>query len=163
RVRGELKTLGLLLPDGRERFAGCVVFPIRDGEGQITTLYGRRCATDTPKENRHHFLPNRPAGLWNAAALKTHAHVVLVESVIDGLSVELAGNANVVAVQGTNGLSAADVQTLREYGVQRVTLLLDADKAGREATGKMKASLSFFSCQVLSLPEGEDPNSYLQK
>ncbi|MGO8680127.1 MAG: CHC2 zinc finger domain-containing protein [Limisphaerales bacterium] len=168
RVRGELKTLGLLLPDGRERFAGCVVFPIRDAEGRLTTLYGRQAgpapnAPDGAKANRHFFLPGRPTGLWNAAALKTHAHVVLVESVIDGLSVELAGSANVVAVQGTNGLSAADVQTLRDYGVQRVTLLLDGDKAGREATEKMKASLSFFSCQVLSLPEGEDPNSYLQK
>jgi DNA primase catalytic core len=163
RVRGELKTLGLLLPDGRERFAGCVVFPVRDAEGRLTTIYGRQCATNTPKENRHHFLPGRPTGLWNAAALKTHAHVVLVESVLDGLSVELAGSANVVGVQGTNGLSAADVQTLRDYGVQRVTLLLDGDKAGREATEKMKASLSFFSCNVLSLPEGEDPNSYLQK
>jgi DNA primase catalytic core len=163
RVRGELKTLGLLLPDGRERFADCVVFPIRDAEGRLTTLYGRRCAASTPKENRHHFLPGRATGLWNAAALKTHAQVVLVESVIDGLSVEMAGSANGVAVQGTNGLSAADVQTLRDYGVQRVTLLLDGDKAGREATGRMKASLSFFSCQVLSLPEGEDPNSYLQK
>ena len=169
RVRGELKTLGLLLPDGRERFAGCVVFPVRDAEGHLTTLYGRRAqvalpnAASMPKENRHRFLPGRPTGLWNAAALKTHAHVVLVESVIDGLSVELAGSANVVAVQGTNGLSAADVQTLRDYGVQRVTLLLDGDKAGREATDKMKASLSFFSCHVLSLPEDEDPNSYLQK
>jgi len=163
RVRGELKILGLLLPDGRERFAGCVVFPIRDAEGRLTTIYGRRCATNTPKENRHHFLPGRPTGLWNAAALKTHAHIILVESVLDGLSVELAGSANVVAVQGTNGLSAADVQTLRDYGVQRVTLLLDGDKAGREATERMKASLSFFSCHVLSLPEGEDPNSYLQK
>ena len=43
RVRGELKTLGLLLPDGRERFAGCVVFPVRDAEGRLTTIYGRRC------------------------------------------------------------------------------------------------------------------------
>jgi hypothetical protein len=153
-----------LLTDGRERFAGCVVFPVRDAEGCITTIYGRRCAADTPKENRHHFLPNRPAGLWNAGALKTHAHVVLVESVLDGMSVEAAGNANVVAVQGTNGLSAADVQTLRDYGVQRVTLLLDGDKAGREATEKMRALLaSSFSCDVLSLPDGEDPNSYLQK
>jgi DNA primase catalytic core len=164
RVHGELKTLGLLLPDGRERFAGCVVFPVRDAEGHITTIYGRRCAAETPKENRHHFLPGRPTGLWNAAALKTHAHVILVESVMDGLSVELAGSANVVAVQGTNGLSAADVQTLRDYGVQRVTLLLDADKAGREATEKMKALfVSSFSCDALSLPDGEDPNSYLQK
>jgi len=167
RVRGELKTLGLLLPDGRERFAGCVVFPIRDAEGHLTTLYGRRCAASTPKENRHHFLPGRPTGLWNAAALKTHAHIILVESVLDGLSVELAGSANVVAVQGTNGLSAADAQTLRDYGVQRTTLLLDGDKAGREATAKMVLAdghlASSFSCKVLSLPEGEDPNSYLQK
>jgi DNA primase catalytic core len=169
RVRDELKTLGLLLPDGRERFAGCVVFPIRDAEGRITTLYGRQAklGTNAPagaKEGRHHFLPNRPTGLWNAAALKTHAHVILVESVIDGLSVEVAGSANVVATNGTNGLSAAEVQTLREYGVQRVTLLLDGDKAGREATDKMKALLaSSFSCDSRSLPDGEDPNSYLQK
>ena len=164
RVRSELKTLGLLLPDGRERFAGCVVFPIRDAEGRLTTLYGRRCAANAPKNGRHCFLPGRPTGLWNAAALKTHAHVVLVESVLDGLSVELAGSANVVAVQGTNGLSAGDVQTLRDYGVQRVTLLLDGDKAGREATGKMQSLLaSSFSCNVLSLPDGQDPNSYLQK
>jgi DNA primase catalytic core len=164
RVRGELKTLGLLLPDGRERFAGCVVFPIRDAEGHLTTIYGRQCAASTPKENRHHFLPGRPTGLWNAAALKTHAHVILVESVLDGLSVELAGSANVVAVQGTNGLSAADAQTLRDYGVQRVTLLLDGDQPGREATAKMKTLLaSSFSCNGRSLPDGEDPNSYLQK
>ncbi len=164
RVRGELKILGLLLPDGRERFAGCVVFPIRDAEGRLTTIYGRRCDANTPKGNRHHFLPGRPTGLWNAAALKTHAHIILVESVIDGLSVELAGSANVVAVQGTNGLSAADAQTLRDYGVQRVTLLLDGDQAGREATAKMKMLLaSSFSCNGCSLPDGEDPNSYLQK
>ena len=174
RVRGELKTLGLLLPDGRERFAGCVVFPIRDAEGRITTLYGRQAklasnAADREqalpaKDGRHHFLPGRPTGLWNAAALKTHAHVILVESVIDGMSVEMAGSANVLAVQGTNGLSAADVQTLRDYGVQRVTLLFDGDKAGREATDKIKSSLApFFSCESRSLPDGEDPNSYLQK
>ena len=175
RVRSELATLGLLLRDGRERFAGCVVFPVRDAEGRITTLYGRRAvsaSTSTAsgqqalpaKEDRHRFLPGRSTGLWNAAALKTHAHVILVESVLDGLSVELAGSANVVAVQGTSGLGAADVQTLCEYGVQRVSLLLDGDKAGREATEKIKTLLgSTFSCDVLSLPEGEDPNSYLQK
>jgi DNA primase len=163
RVRAELTTLGLLLPDGRERFAGCLVFPVRDAEGRLTTIYGRRCGADVPKDKRHHFLPGRPTGLWNAAALKTHAQVILVESVLDGLSVEVAGSANVLAVQGTNGLSAADVQTLRDYGVQRVTLLLDGDQAGREATAKMKTALSSFSCESRCLPDGEDPNSYLQK
>ena len=42
KARDELKAIGILLADGSERFAGCVVFPVFDVEGQLTTLYGRR-------------------------------------------------------------------------------------------------------------------------
>ncbi len=129
-IRDELKALGVLLADGRERFTGCVVFPVGDTEGRLVTLYGRQIA-ELQGERRHFFLPGRPTGLWNAAALKTYAHIILVESVIDGLSVQMAGSANVVATQGTNGFDAADTALLAEHGVQRVTLLLDGDDAGR--------------------------------
>ena len=33
-----------LLADGRERFTGCVVFPVGDTEGRLVTLYGRQTA-----------------------------------------------------------------------------------------------------------------------
>jgi DNA primase catalytic core len=154
----ELKTLGVLLPAGQERFTGCVVFPVTDADGNLVTLYGRFTGQG---EKRHLYLPGRPTGLWNAPALKTHAHVVLVESILDALSVEMAGSRNVLSIQGTNGLNDKDAALFAGYGVQRVTLLLDGDEPGRAAVEKVKATLANHPCDVIALPDGHDPNSYL--
>jgi DNA primase catalytic core len=157
-VWDELKTLGILLSNGQERFAGCVVFPVTDAEGNPTTIYGRYTGEG---EKRHLYLPGRPTGLWNAVALKTYAHVVLVESILDALSVQMAGSQNVISIQGTNGLNAGDVATLASYGLQRITLLMDGDEPGRTGTAKLQTLLSSFSCESRELPQEHDPNSYL--
>lgn len=134
-VWNELKSLGLILDNGQERFTGCVVFPVCDPDGELVTLYGRFTGEGNPSTSlragkRHVFLPDRSTGLWNAAAMKTYSEIVLVESVIDALSVIVAGHRNVIAVQGTNGLNDAEIAMLHEHGVQNVTLLLDGDDAG---------------------------------
>lgn len=164
-VRAELRALGVLLDErGSERFAGCVVFPVCDDSGRIVTLYGRSTATAAGAEGKRHvYLPDRPKELWNAAVLKSSPHVILVESILDALSVETAGVGNVVALQGTNGLGEADLATLRAQGTQRVTLLLDGDAAGQAATERLKEKLAGFAVDRVALPEGEDPNSYLVK
>jgi DNA primase catalytic core len=64
----ELNSLGILYRDGRERFTGCVVFPVRDAQQRIVTLYGRRAvpdlqATNGAKDSHHYFLQGRPTGL----------------------------------------------------------------------------------------------------
>lgn len=155
----ELKSLGVLLEDGRERFTGCVVFPVCDVAGNLITLYGRQTAADA--NARHFFLPNRSIGLWNASALKTYAHVILVESVIDGLSVHMAGCRNVLSIQNANGLNAETVSLFTQHGVQRVTLLLDGDEPGRAATAKLLPLLCAFRCDSRWLPDNHDPNSFL--
>lgn len=158
-VRGELSLLGILLDEqGRERFAGCVVFPVLDDSGRIVTLYGRSIAG-----RRHVYLPHRPQGLWNVAIVKAAPHVLLVESVIDALSVAVAGVGNVISIQGANGFSAEDAAALRAQGLQRVTLLLDGDTAGRAGTERLKEKLTGFTVDEVALPENEDPNSYLVK
>lgn len=159
-LHSELKSLGVLLGDGSERFTGCVVFPVCDEDGRIVTLYGRYTG---PGEKRHVYLPNRPKGLWNAAVLKSTAQTILVESILSALSVEIAGHANVLSIQGTNGFSDEDAALLKAHGVQSVRLLLDGDAAGRTATEQLKEKLSSFSCEAVALPEGEDPNSFLMK
>ncbi|MBN1672174.1 MAG: toprim domain-containing protein, partial [Kiritimatiellae bacterium] len=156
RLKKELQTLGVLLDNpstgspqassgraGRERFAGCVVVPVFDADGNLTTLYGRFTGEGSPSTSlragkRHVFLPDRSTGLWNAAAMKTYSEIILVESVIDALSVMVAGYRNVIAIQGTNGLNEAEIAALREHGVQSVTLLLDGDEAGRKAAERLK-------------------------
>ena len=159
-LKEELKALGVLLDNGQERFAGCVTFPVYGPDGELVTIYGRFTG-DGPK--RHLFLPDRPAGLWNAVVGKTYPEIILVESVMDALSVMMAGHRNVLAIQGTNGFNEADAQTLKAHGVQTVTLLLDGDEAGRKAADRLKERLqSSFSCRVLTLPDGQDPNAFLQ-
>lgn len=168
-VRAELRALGVLLDGGTERFAGCVVFPVCDDAGRIVTLYGRSTATaagsEEKKGKRHVYLPDRPKTLWNAVVLKSSPHVVAVESILDALSVETAGIGNVVALQGTQGLGAADLATLHAQGTQRVTLALDGDAAGRVAQERLKEKLTVekITVDTVALPEGEDPNSFLVK
>ena len=154
----ELSALGVLLANGQERFAGCLVCPVTDADGNTTTLYGRYTGDG---DKRHFYLPGRPTGLWNAPNLKTYANTILVESIIDALSVMMAGSQNVISIQGTNGLSTNDAATLTAYGVQKITLLMDGDEPGRTATTKLKTTLTGHHCESINLPEGEDPNSYL--
>ncbi len=68
-----------------------------------------------------------------------------------------------VAIQGTEGLSEKDTETLESMGTQRVTLLMDADAAGRAAEERLKDKLANFAVDKITLPEGEDPNSFLIK
>ena len=97
-IHDELKELGILLENGHERFTGCVVFPVFDTEGNITTLYARHTE---PDRKQHMFLPDRSKGLWNIAVIKTYPEIILVESIIDALSVQMAGHNNVVAINGS--------------------------------------------------------------
>lgn len=168
KVLDELKALGVLSKSGHEHFAGCVVFPVTDVDGNIVTLYGRHVG-DGPK--RHVFLPKRHTGLWNAPVLKTYPEIIAVESVLDALSVEAAGFPNVVAIQGTNGLHDGDIGDMLRYGVGRVILMLDGDKAGAEACEKIKrritthpdldAGATPISVALRILPDDHDPNSFL--
>ncbi|NQT11583.1 MAG: toprim domain-containing protein [Planctomycetes bacterium] len=144
KVLDELKALGVLSKSGhessggglpREHFAGCVVFPVTDVDGNIVTLYGRHVGDGL---KRHVFLPKRHTGLWNAPVLKTYPEIIAVESVLDALSVEAAGFPNVVAIQGTNGLHDGDIADMLRFGVGRVILMLDGDKAGAEACEKIE-------------------------
>jgi DNA primase len=157
-IWSELKELGLLLPDGQERFAGCVVFPVTDPEGRLSTVVGLHIGEEG---ERYVWLLSKPTGLWNAPALKTYAHIVLVQSILDGLSVEMAGHQNVISLPGPGGLSACDVATLTSYGVQRITLLFPGGKAGRMAVAALQPLLSNFRCESRDLPQDYGPNSHL--
>lgn len=168
KVLDELKALGVLSMSGQEHFAGCVVFPVTDVDGNLVTLYGRHVG-EGPK--RHVFLPRRHTGLWNAPVLKTYPEIIAVEAILDALSVEAAGFPNVVAIQGTNGLSDGDIADMRRYGVEHVILMLDGDKAGAEACAKIErrikthpaldAGAKPIGVALRILPDDHDPNSFL--
>ena len=163
-VRDDLKAIGVLLENGHERFAGCVTFPVFGPDGNLVTIYGRYIGSPSASGGKRHlFLPNRSTGLWNVSAVKTYSEIILVESVIDALSVMMAGYRNVIAIQGTNGMNDADIKTLKTHGVQKVTMLLDGDEAGGAAVLRLNPRLEAAGLTVTTkaLSAEDDPNSYL--
>jgi len=176
KVTDELKALGVLSKSGHEHFAGCIVFPVTDVDGNLVTLYGRHAGDPSTSltaggPKRHVFLPRRPTGLWNAPVLKTYPEIIVVESVLDALSVEAAGFPNVVSMQGTNGLHDGDIADMLRHGVGRVILMPDGDKAGAIACGKIRQRILThpsldegagpLTVSLRILPDDHDPNSFL--
>ena len=154
----ELKELGILLANNQERFTGCVVVPVFDTEGSIVTLYARY----TGDGKQHMFLPDHSKSIWNIACSKTYAKLIIVESIIDGLSLQMAGHHNVIAINGNSCFNNGEVPLLKDQGVQHMTFLLDGDDPGKEAAERLKGKInSQFQCEFKTLPDNHDPNSYL--
>ncbi|MBF0433419.1 MAG: toprim domain-containing protein [Fibrobacteria bacterium] len=158
-VLDDLTQIGVLNPNNNgERFSGCLTFPVFDLEGNITTIYGRFFHQNT---KRHVFLPNRSTGIWNVNAVKTSPEIIIVESIIDALSVMTAGFLNVISIQGTNGFSEREIDLFRQYGVQKIILMLDGDEAGKKAIKQLKEKITGFTVTTKILPDNHDPNSFL--
>jgi hypothetical protein len=97
-VLDRLKRLGILDGDGRERFAGCVVVPVLDGDGAVVQVAA------TAADGRLDWLfPEETPAFWNADVLKHAPAVAVVADPLAGL-VELAGGREAVIAPGGPGV-----------------------------------------------------------
>jgi DNA primase len=126
--------VGLLGPDGNERFKGRVVVPeIR--RGQPIWLIGRTIDTKG-EEPKYLSLPGRKPLLgWETAC--THDRTFLVEGVFDWLTLRCWGFP-AVALVGTNA-SPLILRALARFA--EIYLVLDADQAGHQATTLLAQTL----------------------
>jgi len=102
-------------------------------------------------------------GLHNARVnIRQEDYTILVEGYFDVLSLYQAGFKNVVATCGTS-LTLDQASLMARYS-KRVTVLFDGDSAGEKATIRSLEILlsAGLSVKVLRLPEGEDPDSFLE-
>ena len=157
-----LLELGILNPDGRPHFEGCVVFPLHDAAGELRGLVGRKIAGAG-----HVSLKGECGGVFGIHDGRLGVGpgsdaVVLVESAIDALSVHQLGVPSVLALGGVNGFTAAHEAWLADKPIRTLHLLLDGDADGREAAARLAPRLKEkgFTVHILELPEGEDPNAY---
>jgi DNA primase catalytic core len=157
--RAALLALGVLTERGREALAGCVVFPLTEGE-RVVGLYGRRI--DASDGLRHLFLRGPRRGLWNAERLRQGEELFLTEGIIDALTLLDRGETRVLPLYGTNGLTAAHRELLRELQPRRVWLCLDADEAGQKAAVEIAAELARtgLPTTVVELDCGKDLSEY---
>jgi DNA primase catalytic core len=147
-----LKASGILTKKSAEHFHNCIIFPILDpstSSGQVSDrvvgLYGRRimedASTSASQAPKHLYLPGPHRGIWNRKASKVYDEIVLVESIVDALSLVQIGAENVQPLYGVNGFTAEHLQTLKDDNVKTIVLAMDADEAGHKASEGLKAKL----------------------
>ncbi|MFL5605861.1 MAG: DNA primase [Gemmatimonadaceae bacterium] len=182
-MRSHLNTLGfdddrltqaglLVTPEGasepRPRFRGRLMFPIYDLYGHVVGFGGRLLG---PGEPKYLNSPESPVftkgkllyGLnWAKQAARRDERMLVVEGYFDALRLIGAGVESVVAPMGT-ALTEDQAKLIRRY-TDRVYLLYDSDKAGLKATFRSGDELlrQGASVQVVTLPEGEDPDTFVR-
>jgi DNA primase len=168
-------TLGLLgkSNEGRyfDKLPGRLIFPIFSPNGRVVAFAGRIL---DPAETGGKYI-NSPESivyskskvLYGLSFAKDEIRrlnkAIIVEGYMDLISLYQNGIKNVVAVSGT-ALTDEQVQLLSRY-TKDVVLLFDSDTAGIKASIRSIELLlkQNMEVKVVSLPEGEDPDSFVNK
>jgi len=153
----------------RPRFRNRLIFPILDIAGNTAGFGGRLLGPGEPK-----YLNSSESPVFSKAKLLYGMHMarhvirrderaMVVEGYFDVVRLVTAGFDWVVAPLGT-ALTEQQAALLRRY-TRNVYLLYDSDQAGLKATFRAGDELLRHgaSVQVVTLPEGEDPDSFVDK
>jgi len=159
--------------DGRyyDKLPGRLIFPIFSPNGRVVAFAGRII---DPEEKGAKYI-NSPESLIYSKSkilyglsfakdeIRRLNKAILVEGYMDLISLYQSGVKNVVAVSGT-ALTDDQVQLLSRY-TKDVVLLFDSDTAGIKASMRSIEVLlkQDMEVKIVSLPEGEDPDSYVNK
>jgi DNA primase len=172
-VQFEKAGLVLKREDGSyyDRFRGRTMFPIFSPSGRPVGFGARKMREDDPL-GKYINSPETPIyvksrslyGLCQSKeAIRAREFAILVEGYADLISVYQAGVENIVASSGT-ALTQEQIQLISRYA-KAVTLVYDADSAGSKATmrGVDLIIENGLDVNVATLPEGEDPDSFVKK
>ena len=154
-----------------DRFSGRVIFPIHSLSGQILGFGGRTLKSD-PKTAKYVNSPESDIyhksrivyGIYHARkAITQNDCCYLVEGYTDVLSLHEAGIENVVASSGTS-LTQEQVRLIKRF-TQNITIIYDGDEAGIKASirGIDLVLEEGMNIKIVTLPDGEDPDSYSKK
>ncbi len=162
-VRGQLQRLGVLRESGHEHLRGSLVVPIRDAQGRIVNLYGRKIRDNLRKGTPDHlYLPGPHRGVFNLGAFAASDELILAEAVIDAMTFWVAGYRNVTCAWGAGGLTEEIVEAMVAHCVKRVLIAYDRDAAGDKGAGAAAQTLAARGIAVyrVNFPKGMDANAY---
>lgn len=153
----------------RPRFRGRLIFPIHDANDRPAGFGGRVLGDGEPK-----YLNSPESDVFSKGRLLYGLHLarqvirkeeraLVVEGYMDVLRLAGAGVEAVVAPLGT-ALTAEQAERLARL-TANVFLLYDSDEAGLKATFRAGLELLRLGVapRVVTLPQGEDPDSFVQR
>ncbi len=166
----QLQQLGLVR-NKKDFFWDRVMFTIHNLSGKPIAFAGRilKKEVKAPKyvnspESEIYYKSEVLYGLYQARRMvRQKDNVYMVEGYTDVISLHQNGIENVVATSGTS-LTAGQARLVKRQ-TENVTLLYDGDKAGIKAAlrGVDVLLIEGLNVRVVILPDGEDPDSYMQQ
>jgi DNA primase len=170
-TENELVEAGLIIEKegggSYDRFRNRLMFPICDSQGRVTGFGARVLDDSLPKyiNSPQTLIFDKSSSLYGIdkakSAIRKKNLVIIVEGYMDVLIAHQHGWQNVV---GSMGTSLTDKQV---GGIKRltnnITMALDADLAGEEATLRGKAILAYSNAEanVMLLPPDKDPDEVI--
>ncbi len=146
---------------GRGIMKGRICIPIHDANGILVAYAGRWPGSAPPPDEPRYKFPRgfkKRLVLFNLHRVREAEHLVIVEGYWSVFRLHSLG-APAVSLMGTN-LSASQADLLNRTEARLLTLLLDADAAGRKATEELLPRLSQqFLVRVPQLPGNEAPDT----
>ena len=146
------------------------MFTIHNLTGKVIGFGGRTLQKDKkiPKyiNSPETEIYNKSKVLYGAyfakKAIRQEEECIIVEGYTDVISLHQAGIENVVASSGTS-LTVGQIRLIKRY-TPNIKIIYDGDPAGIKAAlrGLDLVLEQDMNVKVVLLPEGEDPDSYLQ-
>ncbi|HVG02477.1 MAG TPA: DNA primase, partial [Nitrospira sp.] len=152
-----------------DRFRSRVMFPIQDLRKRVVGFGGRILGEGTPKYLNSPETPLFKKGQTLFAmdtareAAGQHQTLIIVEGYFDAVALHQSGIRHAAATLGT-ALTPEHITTIRRFA-SNVVLLFDPDQAGVRAALR---TLDLFvnsglSVKVVSLPQDDDPDTYVRQ
>ncbi|HMR41540.1 MAG TPA: DNA primase, partial [Ignavibacteria bacterium] len=154
-----------------DRFRGRLMFPIFSENDKVVGFGGRKLFED---DQGGKYINSPESRIYNKSRIlyglnfakekiRYYDFVIIVEGYMDLISLHKHEIENVVASSGT-ALSEEQVSLISRY-TKNICLLFDSDLAGIKAAKRgieiiLEAGLDL---SIISLPDGEDPDSFLNK
>ncbi|TVQ03889.1 MAG: DNA primase [Balneolaceae bacterium] len=154
-----------------DTFRNRLIFPIFNPSGKVIAFAGR-ILNEISKTAK--YINSAQTPVYNKSEvvygvnfakndIRKEQEVILVEGYTDVITLNQLGIKNVVASSGTS-LTSGQIKVLQRYG-NRIVMIYDADTAGQAAMerGMDIALEQGMEVQLMELPDGEDPDSFLKK
>jgi len=150
-----------------DRFRNRLMFPICDIQGRVTGFGARVLDDSLPKyiNSPQTSIFDKSSSLYGVdrakSAIRKKNLVIIVEGYMDVLTAHQHSWQNAVGSMGTS-LTGKQVEGIKRL-TNNITLALDADLAGEEATLRGKAILAYSNAEanVILLPPGKDPDEVI--
>ena len=159
-----------LSSDNHDIYVDRIMFPLHDVNGRVVGFSGRIYKDD----NSNKYVNTKETDIFKKGEMLYHYHIareecrikkniIIMEGFMDVIRASSIDIKNTVALMGT-ALTKEQINLIKRLS-NNIYLCLDGDDPGVKATLSVGEALleNNLNVKVISLPKGEDPDSYILK